>query len=78
MLGYSLCAAAYAFLLIACVTLWRQRLSGSALPAAESKKNKVGVRLCDRTTRAAKCEMDDRGCLEGWEDEVCWSTRLPR
>jgi putative PEP-CTERM system histidine kinase len=36
MFGYVLSAATYGLLLIGCVTLWRRRLSGSALPAAFS------------------------------------------
>jgi hypothetical protein len=39
-------------------------------------KNEVGIRLDDRATRAADGEMNDRGNLEGWKDEVCRSTKL--
>ncbi|MDE2051241.1 MAG: hypothetical protein KGJ72_09500 [Gammaproteobacteria bacterium] len=34
MFGYVLSAAIYGLLLVGCVTVWRRRLSGSALPAA--------------------------------------------
>jgi putative PEP-CTERM system histidine kinase len=34
MFGYALSAATYVLLLIGCVTVWRRRLSGSALPTA--------------------------------------------
>ncbi|HUN75626.1 MAG TPA: XrtA/PEP-CTERM system histidine kinase PrsK [Steroidobacteraceae bacterium] len=38
-LGYLICAAVYALLLLACLTLWRRRLTGSAVATA------VGVQL---------------------------------
>lgn len=34
MFGYALSAATYGLLLVGCVTVWRRRLSGSALPSA--------------------------------------------
>ena len=34
MIGYVLCAVAYAVLLVACLTLWRRRLTGSAITSA--------------------------------------------
>ena len=34
MIAYLICAAAYALLLVACLTLWRQRLTGSAITTA--------------------------------------------
>ena len=52
-------------------------LEGPPPPEAKAMKNEVGIRLDDRATRAAGGEMYDRGYLEGWEDEVCRSTRLP-
>lgn len=39
MLGYLICAAVYGLLLLACLTLWRRRLSGSGMATA------VGVQL---------------------------------
>ncbi len=39
MLGYLICAAVYGLLLLACLTLWRRRLTGSGIAAA------VGVQL---------------------------------
>lgn len=39
MLGYVICAAVYGLLLLACLTLWRRRLSGSGMATA------VGVQL---------------------------------
>ena len=34
MIAYLICACAYFLLLIACVTLWRRRLTGSGITAA--------------------------------------------
>src|SRR5579872_5413265 len=34
MFGYALSATTYGLLLVGCVTVWRRRLSGSALPSA--------------------------------------------
>jgi len=49
----------------------------TSIPVVEAKENKGGMHLFDRTTRAADGENCGWGFLEGWEDEVCRSSRLP-